>query len=359
MNNREVIMHNALPATCLKRDAPRAQTPRFRYHDAMNQRKHSLVIPAILFSCLAAGIGCGKPEAPEVAGAGGVLPLDIPTRLPGVQRLVAIGDLHGDLEATRAALQLANAIDEADRWIGGDLMVVQLGDILDRGDDAMEILDLLEYLGDQARASGGDVHLLNGNHELMNVKLDMRYVSVGGYIDFLPGAERSTDAATAQDVVDGIGKRILAFRPGGAMALRFAERNVITIAGDSVFVHGGVLPHIVDYGIERLNQETRRWMRGDMPCPPEPLLAGDGPVWSRHYSDQPDEEDCRLLEVTLQKLGAKRMVVGHTVQENGISSACNDRVWRIDVGMADHYGGEAAVLDLSHGETRILHQAER
>jgi len=320
----------------------------------MSQRNRPLLILAILFTCLAAGTGCGRPEAPEVDQEVEDLPLDIPSRFPGVQRLVAIGDLHGDLEAARTALQLANAMDEADRWIGGNLTLVQLGDILDRGDDAVEILDLFDSLGEQARSRGGDVHLLNGNHELMNVKLDMRYVSVGGYIDFLPGAKRNPEAATAQDVVDGVGERILAIRPGGAMAQRFAERNVITIVGDSVFVHGGVLPHIVDYGVERLNQEMRQWIRGDDPCPPEALLAGDGPVWNRHYSDQPDEEDCRLLNVTLQRLGAQRMVVGHTVQKDGISSACAGRVWRVDVGMADHYGGEAAVLDLSHGEARIL-----
>ena len=188
----------------------------------------------------------------------------------------------------------------------------------------------------------------------MNVKLDMRYVSVGGYIDFLPGEERDPDTATAQDVVDGIGERILAIRPGGSMALRFAERNVITIVGDTVFVHGGVLPRIVDYGVERLNQETRQWIRGDVRCPPELLLAGDGPVWSRHFSDEPDAEDCRLLEATLERLAAQRMVVGHTVQTGGISSACDGRVWRVDVGMADHYGGQPAVLELLDDDVRIL-----
>jgi hypothetical protein len=305
-------------------------------------------------ACLATGAGCGRPEAPEVAESDTEFLLDIPTRFPGVERLVAIGDLHGDLEAARRALRLAGAMDEGDRWIGGNLFVVQLGDILDRGDDAMEILELLDDLGEQARASGGEVHLLNGNHELMNVKLDMRYVSVGGFTDFLPGEKRDPAAATAQDVVDGIGDRILAIRPGGSTALRFAERNVITIVGDTVFAHGGVLPHIVDYGVERLNQETRRWIRGDDPCPPEPLFGGDGPIWSRHYSEEPDDEDCRLLEATLEGLGAQRMVVGHTVQDEGISPACGGRVWRVDVGMAEHYGGQAAVFELWNNETRII-----
>src|SRR5690606_24896416 len=62
--------------------------------------------------------------------------------LPG--RLIAIGDVHGDLVATRTALRLGGAIDEANRWIGGDLRVVQTGDQLDRGDHEREILDLFE-----------------------------------------------------------------------------------------------------------------------------------------------------------------------------------------------------------------------
>jgi len=313
-------------------------------------------LPCVVFglACLLAAVGCGEREAPEVVQEGWAGPLDIPSRYPFAERLVAIGDLHGDLEATKNALVLADAIDAEDRWIGGDLVVVQTGDILDRGDDAVEILELMDALAEQARAAGGEIHLLNGNHELMNVQLDMRYVSVGGYLDFLPGEKPAPETATAQDVVDGITERILAIRPGGAVARRFAERNIITVIGDTVFVHGGVLPHIADYGIERLNQETRQWIRGDLRCPPEPLFGNDGPVWSRHYSDEPDEGDCRLLEDTLQRLGANRMVVGHTIQDGGISSACNGLVWRVDVGMADHYGGSAAVLDLSNGEARLL-----
>jgi hypothetical protein len=188
----------------------------------------------------------------------------------------------------------------------------------------------------------------------MNVRLDFRYVTLGGYLDLLPEGRRDPETPTAQDVVDAVGERVRAYRPGGEMAMRFAQRNVISIFGDTVFVHGGVLPHVVDYGLERLNQETRQWIRGDVDCPPQPLLGEDGPVWSRHYSDEPDEADCRLLETTLARLGARRMMVGHTVQEDGISPACDGRVWRIDVGMASHYGGRPAVAELSGGEVRVL-----
>lgn len=296
-------------------------------------------------------LGCGPAEPPSTSTT---VDLDIPTRFPQADRVVAIGDLHGDMAATRGALRLAGAVDENDQWIGGDLVVVQTGDILDRGGDELEILSLLENLTTQARAAGGDVQALNGNHELMNVKLDLRYVTLDGYLDFLPTPVTDEGAVAPQRVVDGIRERIQAFRPGGPVARRLAERNVIAVIGDTVFVHGGVLPHIVEYGIERLNQESRIWMRSESECPPDVLLAADGPVWSRHYSDEPDEGDCRLLEQALEMLGAARMVVGHTVQRHGITSACQGKVWRIDVGLAAHYGGSAAVLELSRGEVRVL-----
>jgi hypothetical protein len=267
---------------------------------------------------------------------------------------VALGDLHGDLAATRAALRLAGVIDEQDRWIGGDLVVVQTGDILDRGGDELEILTLLEDLATQARSAGGNVHALNGNHELMNVNLDFRYVTLDGYLDFLPEPLGEGDAVAPEAVVKAVGERIKTFRPGGPVALRLATHNVVVIVGNTVFVHGGVLPHVVDYGIERLNQESREWIRKEVGCPPEVLLARDGPVWSRHYSDEPDEEDCRLLEETLERLGVERMVVGHTVQEGAISHACGEKVWRIDVGMSAHYGGAPAVLEVSNGVVRAL-----
>lgn len=91
----------------------------------------------------------GTVERPAVRGA-----LDVSTRFPAPRRLVAIGDLHGDLEATRRVLRLAGAIDERDGWIGGDLVLVQTGDQLDRGDDEPEILDLFERLAREATAAG-------------------------------------------------------------------------------------------------------------------------------------------------------------------------------------------------------------
>src|SRR5262245_61138965 len=82
-----------------------------------------------------------KPLASAPAAAGSAQ-----FRFSAPGRIVAVGDLHGDLQSTRQALRLARAIDEKDHWIGGDLTLVQTGDQLDRGDQEREILDLLERL---------------------------------------------------------------------------------------------------------------------------------------------------------------------------------------------------------------------
>jgi hypothetical protein len=320
--------------------------------ETMDFKSRTGVLASIILFVLSSSlISCARPEP----GAAPVAePLDMPTRYPAAQHVVAIGDLHGDLIATRTALRLAEVIDEHDRWVGGRMVIVQTGDQLDRGDDELEILDLLDDLTAQAQAAGGAVHVLNGNHELMNVKQDLRYVTLGGFLDFLPTPVADPDAIDPQVVVDAVHERLKACRPGRPFAKRLLNRNVVTIVGDTVFVHGGVLPHVVDYGIERLNQETRAWIRKDRQYPPDILLATDGPVWSRHYSDDPDEEDCRVLEETLDSLGARRMVVGHTVSREGISPACGEMVWRVDVGMAEHYGGTPAVLELQNGEARVI-----
>lgn len=297
------------------------------------------------------------PAAPPAERDIAALP---PTQSPAPKRIVAIGDVHGDLQATRAALRLAGAIDERDRWIGGDLVLVQTGDEIDRGDDEQAIVDLFDRLADEAAAAGGAVHALQGNHELMNVVGDLRYVTPGGLVDFadVPGL-RTSDPALA-DVPESMRARVAAFRPGGPYAKVLAERNVVVIVGDTVFVHGGVLPQHVPDGVrslQKINTDTRAWLidgETGKDTVAKSVMAPDGVVWTREYSSDTDTEACALLDATLRALGAARMVVGHTVQEEGITSACDGRVWRIDVGMAAHYGGRVSVLAIEGDEVRVL-----
>ena len=304
------------------------------------------------------------PRSPDVPPASTPAPVathetpsrpgpDLPARFPGVERIVAVGDVHGDLEATKRVLRLAGLIDDADRWGGGAAVFVQTGDQLDRGDDEQEILDLLTRLESEAKAAGGAVHILNGNHELMNAAGDFRYVTPGGMTDFADAPGVDVSAASVREFPEALRSRAAAFLPGGAYAKVLATRNTAVVVGDSVFVHGGVLPKYAPK-LKALNEAGRLWLSEGGP-PPAELLAPDGLVWLRDYSvPEPTAKACADLDAALAELEVTRMVVGHTVQARGVTSACNEKVWRIDVGMAKHYGGDPAALEIKGDRLTVL-----
>lgn len=270
----------------------------------------------------------------------------------GPLRVVAFGDVHGDAEAARRALQLAGVLDKSDQWVGGETVVVQVGDQLDRGDDEREILDLFEALRAQAEAAGGAFYPLLGNHEVMNVELDLRYVTQGGFDDFADISYSTSDSLVMSYPSDERG-RVAAFRPGGEYALLLAEHLIAVQVEDTLFVHGGLLPEHIEHGIDNINAETQAWMRAEA-REPSVLRSEDSPIWSRHYSDETSRSDCALLEEALDLAGAARMVVAHTVQYDGINAECDDMVWRVDVGLAAYYGGSAEVLEIVDGVTTVI-----
>jgi hypothetical protein len=274
-----------------------------------------------------------------------------PSALAAPERLVAFADVHGDLSATRSVLRLSGLIDEADGWVGGTTVVVQTGDQLDRGDDEQAILDLFEKLSAEAWAAGGGFYPLLGNHETMNVGLDLRYVTEGGFADFADTPFDPADPLIAAYPEAQRG-RVAAFRPGGPYATLLAGHNLTMMVGDTVFVHGGILPDHARAGLASINADVQAWIRGEAAEPDQWTHSDTAPVWSRHYSDGPDAADCALLTETLSILGASRMVVGHTVQ-TAPNPDCDGKVWRMDVGMAAHYGGSPAALEIK-GETVTL-----
>lgn len=305
--------------------------------------------------------GPERPAKPVVEAAKAEPPLarDPSFQLPAADRIVAIGDLHGDVSALRAALRLGGAIDDAGKWIGKNLVVVQTGDQLDRGDDEPQIIDLLARLENQASAAGGAVHVLSGNHEVMNVQADFRYVTPDGFHDFSGGHPDALHERLAANATAEQRGRTAAFLPGGEVARRLSSQPVILQIGDSVFVHGGVLEQHVRYGVGHINRETSAWMAGapTEPAPPS-LTSPRAPIWVRDYSDgTPAPDRCAELARVLVALSAQRMVVGHTVQQQGINSACDGKVWRIDVGLSRFYGGKPSVLEIRGDQVRPLTEA--
>ena len=279
-------------------------------------------------------------------------PRDVP---PAPTRIVAIGDLHGDLDATKRVLRLAGATDAKGAWIGGKLMVVQTGDEIDRGDGDRAILDLFEALKVEAAKAGGEVVAMAGNHEVMNASFDFRYVTPGAFATFADVKPKNDGVAAALQHVDAPSRgRAAAFAPGGPYATMIAKRPVIYRSGDTMFVHGAILPKHVKYGIDRINDEARAYLLGEKSEPSRMLTSEDGPLWSRMYSAAPGREECVTLDETLHLLGAKRMVMGHTVQRNGINAACDGLAWRIDVGMSKVYEGPIQALAIEGDTVTVL-----
>jgi hypothetical protein len=302
--------------------------------------------------------GPASAESRAAAPVANLAHRDTAFRKPAADRVVAIGDLHGDLAATRRALRLAGAIDARDAWIGGRLVLVQTGDQIDRGDDDRAILELFDRLADAAVATGGAVIPLNGNHEVMNVSGDFRYITPGAFTAFADIDTSRVPASVLERVPAEARGRLAAFYPGGPYARRLAERDVVVMVGTTVFVHGGVTMSDVSYGLARLNRDASAWMRGQGTIP-EPLAQSEGLIWTRRYSDTAAAPDCEGLQATLTALGAERMVVGHTPHLGGIDSACDGKVWRIDTGIAHYYGGPTQALELAGKAVRVLGSTER
>ena len=99
-------------------------------------------------------------------------------------RVVAIADIHGDLDAFVGILQRAGLVDTKMRWSGRNSTLVQTGDILDRGPKARAAMDFLMALQKDAPRQGGRVIVLMGNHEAMNIYGDLRYVTPSDYASF-------------------------------------------------------------------------------------------------------------------------------------------------------------------------------
>ncbi|MEW5317299.1 MAG: hypothetical protein WDW38_008610 [Sanguina aurantia] len=206
---------------------------------------------------------------------------DPPTFVSATGRIVAVGDLHGDLDKAISALKLAQCIAVSGEgvvsWIGGDTTLVQLGDVLDRGDVEIGIINLLRFLDVEARKTKGAVYMLNGNHESLNVCGDFRYVTPGAFAESAMYAGLSEDDLKDWELVARV--RYALYRPGGDLAKELAKNPTVLVVNDTVFAHGGLLPRHVAYGVERMNLEVAAWMRGDNAenggkAPPPQLAMG-------------------------------------------------------------------------------------
>jgi len=228
------------------------------------RRRRSLRI--FLAAALAFGLSVGATAAP---------------------RIVAVGDVHGDLAGFKKILVEAGVIDGTGAWVGGDTVLVQIGDLIDRGPSMRGTLDFVMALEQDAAKHGGRVVALLGNHEVLNLTGDLRYVTPANYAEFADaGSEKRREDAWVQvrdlrtrrarelgqaDPPTGAEARKAwldahppgylehqeAFGPAGTYGRWLRARPAVFVAQGVAFMHGGLSPALAGTSLEELDRKVR------------------------------------------------------------------------------------------------------
>jgi hypothetical protein len=209
-------------------------------------------------------------------------------KTPDAQQVViAIGDVHGDFDDFCLILKRVGLIDEKLHWAGNHAILVQTGDLLDRGAKERQAVDLMRSLEDEAAKAGGQVVTLLGNHEMMNLMGDLRYVTPELYASFsTPDSEARRRSAyeefvkwrknngqllqAAHDAMfDVTESQWLANHPLGFIEQREAfapdatygdwvrKRSAVTKVSGMLFAHGGIAPEVATIKIDEINERIR------------------------------------------------------------------------------------------------------
>jgi hypothetical protein len=225
-----------------------------------------IILFFIFFSLGSLGHGKTPPEPPE--------------------SVVAIGDVHGDFDDFVTILQKAGLIDGQHHWTGGKTTFVQVGDLLDRGPKPRDVMDLMMSLEKEAPTAGGRVVGLLGNHEMMNIMGDLRYVTPVNYASFANSDSEKRQKAAYQDYVkwrhghsaligelpqpmeltepewmarhpQGFIEQREAFGPSGSYGKWLREHSAVAQIGGVIFLHGGIHPNLAHLKLETINSHIR------------------------------------------------------------------------------------------------------
>jgi hypothetical protein len=202
-------------------------------------------------------------------------------------RVVAVGDVHGDLAGFKRILVEAGVVDGAGAWIGGDTVLVQIGDLIDRGPSMRATLDFVMALEAAAPKQGGRVVALLGNHEILNLAGDLRYVTAANYAEFadagsdkrreeawievrnlrlrrakaLGQSEPPTGPEAKKAWLDahppGYLEHREAFGPGGVYGRWLRARPAVFVAQDTAFLHGGLSPAMAGVSLDELDRKVK------------------------------------------------------------------------------------------------------
>jgi calcineurin-like phosphoesterase family protein len=253
----------------------------------------------------------------------------------GVERIVAVGDVHGDADRFVEVLKAAKVIDKDQNWIAGKTHLVQVGDVLDRWPDSRKAMDLLMKLEGQAVKAGGRVHALIGNHEVMVLDGNWHYLTPGE-IKSHGGTKEFTKTMAAD----------------GKYGKWIRSHNAVIKINDSLFLHGGLDDRHGARSLDDLNKSVRKHLAGKG----ERANAAThprGPLWYRGNALMTGEDIDADLAVITKTHKVKRVVIGHTISMGKIKLRAGGRVIMIDTAMSGYYkdyGGGAGCLIIDKGK---------
>jgi hypothetical protein len=298
----------------------------------------------------------------------------------GVERIVAVGDVHGDFEQFTAVLASAGLIDGHGDWTGGKTHLVQTGDVVDRGPDSRAVMDLLMKLEKQAAAAGGEVHALIGNHEAMDVYGDLRYVSPGEYASYTHGPEASSDISSADrstlleiakpsvthvagqpDRPAGFAEHRAAFAPDGVYGRWIRSHNSIIKIDRTLFVHGGLGAKYADWTLDRINDGVRAELNDFTRLHGGIVTDEEGPLWYRDLAKGDEASLTPLVDRLLKQFDVDRIVIGHSYAQAAITPRFNGKVVMIDIGLSRVYDnvGKVGCLEIDGDHAIAIHRGQK
>ncbi|RKR79990.1 calcineurin-like phosphoesterase family protein [Mucilaginibacter gracilis] len=253
-----------------------------------------------------------------------------PVQYAPVNKLFVVSDIEGEFEAFRGLLIANKIIDSKYNWIFGKGHLVICGDLFDRGKDVVPYLWLLYKLEQEAKSKGGYVHTILGNHDIMNLSGDFRYVD-----------QKYFNTASKLNLTYSE-----LFSAKTELGRWLRTKNIVEKIGDRLLLHGGISPQInaLRMPLEKLNSSCRSFYdqpRKELPANVAPLFGKDGPFWYRGYFMEPRATSA-TIDSTLAFYGCKQIIVGHTILARNIASYYNGKVIGIDVN--EHEGKRAGLL---------------
>jgi hypothetical protein len=314
------------------------------------------------------------------------------------ERIVAVGDLHGDYDVWIDIARAAGLVDAKNRWAGGTTTLVQAGDIADRGADSLKIVRHLRKLEKEAAKAGGRVIVLLGNHEAMNMTGDLRYVDPGEYAAF----RDVHSEALRQAVWDANGKLFTAnyklkhpemndkqvrdawfasmplgmlehqraWAPDGEIGRWAVGLPAVVKLGDSLFVHGGISAAYANVPVDEINRRVSAALKARETAQTSIINDPMGPLWYRGLITRGalDQEGWAVaiatnpalatatrpsidaeLDMVLKGFGVQRVVIAHTPNLPGIDISHGGKLVRIDTGNSRYYKGQPSWLEITGG----------